>query len=496
MKDKKLFIINKATVWHRNKTIFEGLDFEWKTGSHLGIIGSNGSGKSAFLNLLSGKLWVSQGSLERPFTQSFEAREKALNPFFNFHHLIRQVNIRHDFKNESNLKEFYYQQRYNAHDADRAMKVGEYLLSQVEPVARTVHWTVDRVKSLLELDDVWHRSLIKLSNGESKRLRLAAALVKNPVILLLDDAFVGLDKERRIYFNEIFREIADSGIHLAIVCTPEEIPDVVTEVLVFDDCQLVKSSQKDDFNTSEIPGKKQVKIDEQLLSDIITHSPDVPVFNTVVELKNARVGYGEQMILDGLHWKVQAGERWALSGPNGSGKSTLLSLLNGDHPQAYACDLTLFDRKRGTGETIWDIKRKIGFMSPELYQVFPLHFTCEEVIVSGFSDALASHKAGTPEQQECTSRWIRLLDLEEVKDKPLHDLSASMQRLCLLARALVKMPPLLILDEPCQGLDRQHQEQFRQLIDKLCDTLPITLVYVTHYQEQLPGCVEHRLELK
>lgn len=196
-----------------------------------------------------------------------------------------------------------------------------------------------------------------------------------------------------------------------------------------------------------------------------------------------------------MNWEVKQGERWALLGHNGAGKSTLLSLVNGDNPQAYANKITLFDRKRGTGESIWDIKKKIGFVSPEFFQYFPMESSCIEVIESGFYDTLGLFRRSDTINRNVAVRWTKLLGIDSLCNKLFKDVSASNQRLCLLARALVKNPPLLIFDEPCQGLDNSQQEQFKYLVDEICKQSNVTLVYVSHYQHEIPNSITHTIAL-
>ncbi len=218
-------------------------------------------------------------------------------------------------------------------------------------------------------------------------------------------------------------------------------------------------------------------------------------FLVAVKLVDTTVRYGEAIILNKINWEVRKGERWNVSGPNGAGKSTILSLITADNPQAYANEIWLFDRRRGTGETIWDIKRKIGFVSPELHLYFDSGVSCFEVVASGLFDTIGLFRPLTPEQEEMALLWMRLLSLEELRGKRLVQLSTGQQRMVLLARALIKNPPMLILDEPCQGLDEGQTDQFRALVTALCEAFDKTLVYVSHYRRELPACIDRFLQL-
>ncbi|WP_439580986.1 ABC transporter ATP-binding protein [Dyadobacter bucti] len=194
---------------------------------------------------------------------------------------------------------------------------------------------------------------------------------------------------------------------------------------------------------------------------------------------------------------MRRGEKWALSGANGSGKSTLLSIITADNPQRFANDFELFDQKRGgVGASIWDIKQKIGHVSPELHLYFPRNTTVFKTIASGFFDATGVFfKKLSDTQIERVHEVAELLHVHDLIEKDFSQLSKGQQRMVLLARALVKNPPLLILDEPCQGLDTEAIEYFKSVVDAICDTPERTLIYVSHYPEEIPGCVTKTLRL-
>jgi molybdate transport system ATP-binding protein len=213
-------------------------------------------------------------------------------------------------------------------------------------------------------------------------------------------------------------------------------------------------------------------------------------------MKNIHLNYGDHIIFTGLNWKVKQGEKWLLKGRNGSGKSSLLSMVTGDHPQAYANEIYLFGKRRGSGESIWDIKQKTGFISPELHAYFDKNVSCFDAIGSGFFDTIGLFRKLSTSQYDTILQWLDFLQISHVSTKPLHSISASLQRMILLARALVKNPPLLVLDEPCQGLDERQSEQFVYLVDSICSGKNRTLIYVSHDQANVPQCVEKIFQLE
>ncbi|MFW6080599.1 MAG: ATP-binding cassette domain-containing protein [Desulfosalsimonas sp.] len=323
---------------------------------------------------------------------------------------------------------------------------------------------------------------------------MTAAVVKNPGILLLDSPLAGLDEENRKIFEDIFVRIADSGTCLVMATDSRHIPDVVTHVAALGGNRTLTVRPVYEYKSARENSTPRVHVDVPGLKRLIYSAPKER-FDTIVQMRNVKVSYGSDVIFENICFKIRSGERWALSGPNGSGKSTLLSLIYGDHPQAYANDIVLFDRRRGSGESIWDIKSKIGFMSPELFQYFPARFTCLQAVESGFYDTMGMVLQSRKENREKAAKWMEIMGLADLQDRFFYEISAGRQRMCLLARALVKNPYLLLLDEPCQGLDFRQQNIFRRIVDIMAEISDFSLVYVTHQAEELPSCIDHSLEL-
>jgi molybdate transport system ATP-binding protein len=221
-----------------------------------------------------------------------------------------------------------------------------------------------------------------------------------------------------------------------------------------------------------------------------------PDFNYAVRMMKVSVHVADKFILQDIHWDVKRGSRWSLTGANGSGKSTLLSLITGDHPQSYANEIYLFDRRRGTGESIWDIKQKTGFLSPELLLYFEPAATVFSTIASGLFDTIGLFRQLSAGQEKLVNEWIDFLDCRRVAHRLLNSLPGGLQRLILLGRAMIKTPPLLVLDEPFQGLDPIHTNFMTNLIGQYCTRFGATLIIVSHYSSDLPSWVDHHLHLE
>jgi len=490
-----LFSIEKVTVRYLNNTLFNNLSFTINKGENWALTGESGSGKSALLQTIVGNFNVTHGTLTHHFFDEYLLTHPDKKGLLTYHKLIALVESKHHFRNLSNTTDFYYQQRYNSSDSEDALTVDQYLSTISASQLQSGYWDYDKVLHTLKLEQLHQKQLIKLSNGETKRLMLAAALLKNPVLLLLDNPLTGLDVQTRAEFNSILDEITRSGITVIMATSPFEIPTAIRHVAVLDKGVITHSIPKNEYKPGLFNPQTDDKIDKEELRALLNTRADKADYQQIVSMNNVHIQYGANVVLDKINWQVKAGERWALLGPNGAGKSTLLSLINGDNPQAYANYIILFDKKRGTGESIWDIKKKIGFVSPELHQYFPTENSCLQVIESGYYDTLGLFRQSSKEKAATALRWMKALEIDQYARTLLKNIPASAQRLCLLARALIKNPDLLIFDEPCQGMDTHQQQHFKNLVDTICSLSKVTLIYVTHYQHEIPDSVDKVLRL-
>jgi molybdate transport system ATP-binding protein len=488
-----IFSFQNISIRSYNELIFENINFSLKAGEHWAIVGESGSGKSVLLDAFAGKCSFPYGEAEYPLFDQYVSEHQSHDPLFNRHRLISQVSSRHRFTNLSNTTDLYYQQRFNSTDSEDSQTVREYLTA-VRSYGRLEQWDFERLVSRLHLGHLLDKELIKLSNGETKRLLLAAALKRNPVLLLLDNPLTGLDVATREEFDELISDIASSGISIIMATSPDEIPRAITHVAVAGQGKLIQMPRAD-FAAEAHQHNLLPQIDTEELDDLLSLR-ELPDYTLIVGMENVTIRYGEKTILENVSWQIRQGERWMLLGSNGAGKSTLLSLINGDNPQAFANKIVLFDKPKGAGESIWDIKKKIGFVSPELFQYFPVGSSCMEVIESGFYDTMGLFRKPSEDKSILCRRWMGLLGIRRYENTVFRNVPVSVQRLCLLARALVKSPPLLIFDEPCQGMDAQQQERFRCLVDEICKRTKVSLIYVSHYESERPECVTKVLKLE
>lgn len=459
--------------------LLDELDWTIYPGEQWALVGPSGSGKTALAHTLLGRHF-STGRI----TYHFDGQEGG----------IAIVEQQHRFKHRPGSTELYYQQRFNSSDADKTITVeqelAEYAGWDAAPGSTALHWLDD-----LHIRPLLKKPLIQLSNGENKRVQLAIALLNKPELLILDNPFLGLDTEGRATLHAIIHQLTTTRkIHLLLITSPQELPDSITHIAQLDKGRWAFLGPKTGYHPEKKTG--QGPLDPGLLSQLRAAGGEGGDFSIAVKMVDTTIKYGEATILNHISWEVRKGERWNVSGPNGAGKSTILSLITADNPQAYANEIWLFDRRRGTGESIWDIKKKIGFVSPELHLYFDTGVNCFEVVASGLFDTIGLFRPLNEEQERLTLRWMQLLSLQDLRNKRLPQLSTGQQRMVLLARALIKNPPMLILDEPCQGLDEAQTAHFRQLIDTLCTGFRTTLIYVSHYRQELPACIDHFLQLE
>lgn len=461
----------ELSVRRGSKHVMGPISFDIHQNEHWAVVGPAGSGKTTLLHSLAG-------------TQ-FHAGQLDIAPGMK----VVMVEQQHRFKNLSNTSNFYYQQRFNSSDAEDTITVEEYL----QPYLHLEEFT--SIRDLFGLSSMGSRRLIQLSNGENKRLQLAKALLQQPNVLLLDNPFTGLDVATRGRLNDLLSAITKRGIQILIVTVQNHVPSFVTHILQLNEEGRGRIYSAQEYKDLLIDSRPLSAINSTLLQKLVAVDK-AHQFDHAIYMKNVSVQYGAKKVLKNVSWEVREGERWALSGPNGAGKSTLLSLITGDNPQAYANEIYLFDKRRGSGETIWDIKKRIGYVSPELHLYFPPSISCFKAVASGLFDTIGLFRQLNESQIRKVSDWIRLFGLQHVSNRLLCHLSASEQRFTLLARALVKYPSLLILDEPAQGLDVAQSTVLKDIVDQVCTYTNKTLIYVSHFQEEIPSCVNRFIQLQ
>ena len=386
-------------------------------------------------------------------------------------------------------KAYYLQQRWNQHDIDDEMPItGEllertYILTGEDTPERRQYQ--QQLYKLFQFDSLLDKYIISLSSGELRKYQIIKTLLSAPSTLILDNPFIGLDAETRLQLKTLFLTLSQER-HLTIylvVSRIEDIPEYTNEIIWL--------TEESDFRSAPI----HLSDDKRQAILSLKQSADISSSDEVVLMNDIHIKYGNRTILSHVNWTIRQGECWALCGQNGSGKSTLLSLICADNPQAYACDISLFGRKRGSGESIWEIKRHIGYVSPEMHRSYHHNIPVIQVMASGLKDTVGLYTRTNEAERETCRWWMRIFGIDHLETRPFLSLSSGEQRLVLVARAFVKDPQLLILDEPLHGLDNQNRTLVKDIIETFSQRPNKTLIMVTHYEEDLPACFTHKKQL-
>lgn len=425
------------------------------------LVGPNGAGKTTF-----GRILESGRNFRTNNIEAHIPNPRVRYMEFNDVHSLTGTTVQ------------YYQQRYETSMNDDVPTVGQALGA----AAHTPRF--DTLAHAFNLDNPLCKKVNHLSSGELRKLLLINALHDSPHLLILDNPYIGLDTPSRQALNDAIRQLPAAGTAvLLLIADMADRPEWVDHTLY-----------ARDLTVSGRPHPAQEPMSVPQFRFHTAAPPTVPL--PIVELKDCTVRHGNRTLVEHLDWTVTSSQRWSLSGPNGSGKSTLLSLICADNPRSYSTSITLFGRRRGTGESIWDIKRCIGYVSPEMQLHFHTAGTLLHVVASGLNDTQGLYIKPTPEQQREAMRWLEHFRLDNKAHAPMAALSAGERQLALVARSFIKQPRLLVLDEPMHALDSHATTIVRSTIDDFAQARPdAAIIIVSHNPAELPLNITHNLTL-
>ena len=454
------------------RLLLDNITIDFYSGDCWALCGANGSGKSLLAMIMGGLLKASSGSV-------------ILEGKIGYASFERQHKILSDERRRENSG-------FMQGAPDEGTRLRTFLTGEITGQKDfNDEFNFLRYTDMFGLGKIADRGIRFLSTGEFRKALLCRALLAKPDILIIDDPYDGLDVVSREHLKQLLDILAGSGERLFLITPrPAEIPEWITHAVFLDNGRLISAGE---YSGKETAGsgsnKKSAGGWGRKAADIIyVHEEESasPAKSTncydeiVISMKDVSVAYDGRRVISGINWTVTAGERWKITGPNGCGKSTLISLINGDNPKAYSNDITLFGKKRGSGETVWDIKKRIGFVSGDFQMNYRMRTTLLDTVLSGFYDSIGLYIKPTGLQLDEAHWWLEAAGLHDKKGKMLKELSYGERRTALIIRALIKKSELVILDEPCQGLDEENTSSVIEVINMLSSFPDVTILLVTH----------------
>ena len=325
-----------------------------------------------------------------------------------------------------------------------------------------------------------NESLQTMSSGQQKRALLAYLIAQQPDYIVLDDVYSNVDVATQQHITNTLSKLSEQTLLIQLFFRKRDLLpciDVVDQLNEKNEIILVQAA--DEFRKLISPSSE--KQHEFKLPAI--YSENHNNLETLVELHSVSVKYGNKQVLSDINWTIRKGEFWQLTGPNGAGKSTLISMITGDNPKAYGQNMILFGRRKGSGETIWDIKRQIGYFTPIMIQQFSRSESVENMIISGLNDSVGLYTVPSDLQKDIAKSWLQMLG-PSFRNKNFQQLSLGQQRMVMVARAMVKHPPLLILDEPTIELDDENSRLFIDMVKAIAAEKQMAIMYVSHRAEE------------
>ncbi len=470
-------LIQFQQVWaaYRTDPVIFDINWQWQPDQQWVILGGNGAGKSAIANLITDQLRPQRGSVTRSDT---------INPNNDILHLSFEMQrklIEHDIRFDDS------EQRADAFDVGTTVK---QIVLQKQPEDEQFREIVRQC----HIDHILDRGIRFVSTGESRKTLLARALFNQPKILILDNPFEGLDKTSQAELHRLIEGLLQSSLKiLLLIKQTDEIPEHCTHILHLDNGRIIDQGSRQSVIDALNRANTEIQIGE--LPAATERHYQVDKTQPLIKLSNVNVAYNDQKILTNINWKLDWGQHCCISGPNGAGKSTLLSMISGDNHKAYGQNITLFGTKRGSGESVWELKQKFGVVSTQLQLNHVGRTRVAEVIASGLYDSVGLYQTCSGKDKKIALDWLKVMELEDIATKFYNQLSFGQQRLAMLARAMVKSPLVLILDEPCIGLDEPHRKLILALVDKIAERGDCHVLYVSHTADEKPECISQDVEL-
>lgn len=518
--------IKNCNIENKKGTVLSNISWQMEAKQAWLVVGPNGGGKADFIKALAGQLSVN------PAPCAFNADANAENSIYAnaFSNSVEVVSLERAaalIQEERELDESEYVE--GGVDVGRTGRIfiGEALVGPIKK-GTALPEIVKRIETLPEIklcgvEKILDRGLKYMSTGEIRRTLLARALLSKKKLLILSDPFAGLDVESRAILLDFFNTIAKKQLieeklesaFPRIILSMErytEIPQAITNVIEFTEKKVSFCGSRTDFekviferNQKNLKNReaekkafaecvKKLSNEVDVVMGVETNQNESDV---LIDMKNVNVGWGDHKVLRDFNWQLCRNEHWLIQGPNGSGKTTFLELITGDNMQVFSNDIKLFGARRGSGETIWDIKHKLGIVSYRLHVEYRMvgGTSLRNVIISGFHDSIGLYETPTDIEIAAAEQWLNLGGFTGRGSEMFSNLSYGEQRAILILRAAVKCPQIMILDEPCHGLDDAFRNKILDLLEIIAESGTTTLLHVTHEMSEVLPCEKHILQL-
>ena len=524
MEGQRFISVERCSVWAKEQEVIQSFSWNLQEGQVWLITGPSGGGKEYFIQALANQKERLGLPVFRPQPTSVDSYVggQYFNKFSATTQLVSLETAAALIQEERDRDEGDFIEGGIDIGRTAARFICEVL---PEPVEVSILQQLPQVQ-LCGVASVLNRGVKYLSTGEVRRVLLCRSLLSSCQLLILSEPFAGLDVQSRGILKNFFSERMESRQAPIIMLSMEaldlerfqEVPSGITHVAEFAEGRLSFQGELQDYKnllSSRVPEgegmekqRRQTESTFQELHSQQTHfstglatgdpadgerQPEV-----LVDMQDVRVAWGDKVVLNKLNWQVRAGEHWLVRGPNGSGKTTLLELITGDNMQVFCNNVSIFGRRRGTGETIWELKEKMGIVSYRLHLEYRMvgGTDIEAVLLSGFHDSIGLYQQRSQVEQMAVERWLEIGGFQGRGHEAFSSLSYGEQRAILILRAAVKCPPLLILDEPCHGLDGKQRSRILHLLETIAATGTTTLLHVTHDVTEVLSCEQHILELE
>ncbi len=506
MTSEPLITLDKIAVRLYDRIYLQNTSWEIKTDENWAIVGPNGSGKTTLAKALFGGVPVVRGSVRHhvksPIKKS-ETSEKVPVGYASpelFRELFERELLEESFRDFSGRIE----EKTTPRDVvAQSLPDGAYS-------ERDFECHLLQFADKLGIRGILSRDICAISSGELCKVVIVRALMRKPKLLILDEPFNGLDSHSRNDLRANLDDLILSGVRLVLITHRfDELPSGITHVLQMKEGQICQADTKEQVlgpsgivNGTPTDGNNPLALEALAYSSFVkkeattgSSETGIPESRSLIDMRLVKVRYGDTVVLDDFNWEVKAGENWLILGENGAGKSTVLKLIAGDNPQAYSNHVFVFGKKRGVGTSIWEIKKRIGMVSTEFQARYPKDVSAFHAVLSGFFDSMGLFRTCSKEQKIKAEAWMEMFGIDHLKERTFGSLSYGQRKMTLIARAVVKSPVLLFLDEPCDGLDRNNRKKILDVLEYIGSNTHSRLVYVTHHEDEILPCITHRITL-